>query len=65
MGKHINNRALLGYDLNLFAVVGISALVLILEHYYPLQIDFPQATELICYLVIPLAAGPLLFRDMP
>ena len=54
-----------GYDLNLVAVVGISTLVLVLKYYYPLNIDFPRATELIYYLLIPLAAGFLLFRDKP
>jgi len=54
-----------GYDLNLLAVVGISTLVLVLEHYRPLNIDFPRATELIYYLLVPLAAGWLLFRDKP
>jgi membrane protease YdiL (CAAX protease family) len=65
MQKYIKNRVLGGYDLNLLAVVGISTLVLVLEHYYPLNIDFPRATELIYYLLIPLAAGWLLFRDKP
>ena len=54
-----------GYDLNLVAVVGISTLVLVLKYYYPLNIDFPRATELIYYLLIPLAAGFLIFRDKP
>jgi membrane protease YdiL (CAAX protease family) len=54
-----------GYDLNLLAVVGISTLVLVLRRYYPLDIDFPRATQLIYYLVIPLAAGFLIFRDKP
>lgn len=59
------NRTLWGYDLNLFAVVGISTLVLVLERYYPIPLHFPKATELIYYLLIPLAAGLLFFRDMP
>ncbi|TET56469.1 MAG: CPBP family intramembrane metalloprotease [Dehalococcoidia bacterium] len=54
-----------GYDLNLLAVVGISTLVLVLRRYYPLNIDFPQATALIYYLLVPLAAGLLLFRHKP
>jgi membrane protease YdiL (CAAX protease family) len=54
-----------GYDLNLVAVVGISTLVLVLERYYSLRIDFPRATELIYWLLVPLAAGWLLFRDKP
>ena len=54
-----------GYDLNLLAVVIISTLVLVLKHYYPLSIDFPRATELIYYLLVPLAAGWLFFRDKP
>jgi len=65
MHKYIKNRMLGGYDLNLLAVVGISTLVLVLEHYRPLNIDFPRATELIYYLLVPLAAGWLLFRDKP
>jgi membrane protease YdiL (CAAX protease family) len=65
MRKYIKNRVLGGYDLNLIAVVGISTLVLVLERYYSLNIDFPRATELIYYLLIPLAAGWLLFRDKP
>jgi len=65
MHKYIKNRMLWGYDLNLIAVVGISTLVLVLEHYRPLNIDFPRATELIYYLLVPLAAGWLLFRDKP
>jgi membrane protease YdiL (CAAX protease family) len=65
MQKYIKNRILWGYDLNLFAVVSISTLVLVLKHYYPLNIDFPRATDLIYYLLVPLAAGWLLFRDKP
>ena len=63
MQKYIKNRMLRGYDLNLLAVVGISTLVLVLARYYPLNIDFPGATQLIYYLLVPLAAGWLLFRD--
>jgi len=65
MQKYIKNRTLRGYDLNLLAVVGISTLVLVLKRYYPLNIDFPRATELIYYLLVPLAASWLLFRDKP
>ena len=65
MQKYIKNRMIGGYDLNLIAVVGISTLVLVLKRYYPLNIDFTKATELIYYLLIPLAAGFLLFRDKP
>jgi membrane protease YdiL (CAAX protease family) len=54
-----------GYDLNLIAVVGISTLVLVPERYYPLNIDFSGAPKLIYYLLVPLAAGWLLFRDKP
>jgi membrane protease YdiL (CAAX protease family) len=61
----MKNRILRGYDLNLLTVVIISTLVLVLKHYYPLNIDFPRATELIYYLLAPLAAGWLLFRDKP
>ncbi len=65
MQKYVKNRMLWGYDLNLLAVVGISTLVLVLRRYYPLNIDFPQATALIYYLLVPLAAGLLLFRHKP
>jgi membrane protease YdiL (CAAX protease family) len=65
MPKYIKNRILWGYDLNLLAVVSISTLVIVLERYHPLNIDFPRATELIYYLLVPLAAGWLLFRDNP
>jgi membrane protease YdiL (CAAX protease family) len=65
MQMYIRNRVAGGYDLSFIAVVGISTLVLVLHQYYPLQIDFPQANELIYYLLIPLAAGGLLFRDRP
>jgi len=65
MQKYIKTRMIGGYDLNLIAVVGISTLVLVLKRYYPLNIDFPRATELIYSLLIPLAAGWLLFRDKP
>lgn len=51
--------------MNLIAAVCISTLVLVLARYYPLNIAFPRATELIYYLLIPLAAGWLLFRDQP
>jgi len=65
MQKYIKNRIVGGYDLNLIAVVGISTLVLVLQRYYPLNIDFPSATQLFYYLLVPLAAGWLLFRDKP
>lgn len=65
MQKYIKNRMIGDYDLNFLAVVSISTLVLVLEHYHPLNIDFPQANELIYYLLVPLAAGWLLFRDKP
>ena len=65
MPKYIKNRVLRGYDLNLLAVAGISTLVLVLQRYHPLNIDFPRATELIYYLLVPLAAGFLFFRDKP
>jgi len=65
MQKYVKNRMLRGYDLNILAVISISTLVLILKRYYPLNIDFPRATELIYYLLVPLAAGWLLFRDKP
>ncbi len=61
----MKKKTLQGYDLNLLAVVGISTLVLVLKYYYPLKIDFPRATELIYYLLVPLASGWLLFRDNP
>ena len=65
MQKYVKNRMLRGCDLNLIAVVSISTLVLVLQRYRPLNIDFPRATELIYYLLVPLAAGFLLFRDKP
>jgi membrane protease YdiL (CAAX protease family) len=65
MQTYIRNRVAGGYDLNLIAVVGISTLVLVLHQYYPVQVGFPQANELVYYLLIPLAAGVLLFRDKP
>jgi membrane protease YdiL (CAAX protease family) len=65
MPKYIKNRVLWGYDPNLIAVVTISTLVLVLARYHPLNIDFPRATELIYYLLVPLAAGFLFFRDKP
>jgi len=65
MQKYIKNRTEKGYDLNLIAVVSISTLVLVLRRYYPLDIDFPRATQLIYYLLVPLAASWLLFRDKP
>jgi len=65
MQKYIKQRVVRGYDLNLIAVVGISTLVLVLRRYYSLDIDFPEATELVYYLAVPLVAGLLIFRDMP
>jgi len=65
MQTYLKNRIVKGYDLNLIAVIGISTLVLVLRRYYPLDIDFPRATQLIYYLLVPLAAGYLLFRDKP
>lgn len=65
MQAYIKNRVKKGYDLNLIAVVGISTLVLVLRRYYPLDIDFPRATQLIYYLLVPLAASWLLFREKP
>jgi membrane protease YdiL (CAAX protease family) len=65
MQAYIKNRVLGGYDLNLVAVVCISTLVLVLQRYHPLNIDFPRATELTYWLLVPLAAGWLLFRDKP
>jgi membrane protease YdiL (CAAX protease family) len=65
MQTFIRIRVIRGYDLNLIAVVGISTLALVLERYCYLDIDFPRANELIYYLLIPLMAGWLLFRDRP
>ena len=65
MQTYIKNRTVKGYDLNLIAVVSISTLVLVLQRYYHLNIDFPRATELIYWLLVPLAVGWLLFRDKP
>ena len=61
----LKNRMIEGYDLNLVAVVSISTLTLVLRRYYPLDVDFPSATQLTYCLLIPLAAGALLFRDRP
>jgi membrane protease YdiL (CAAX protease family) len=65
MQTYIRNRVVNGYDLGLIAVVGISTLSLILRRYYPLDIDFPRATQLIYYVLVPLSSGWLLFRDKP
>ena len=65
MQTYIKDRTLRGYDLNLVAVISISTLVLVLEYCCPLHVDFPTATDLIYYLLVPLAAGWLLFRDTP
>ena len=65
MNRLVENRTLLGYDLNLFVVVSVSTLVLVLERYRPISLDFPQSSELIYYVLIPLATGLLLFRDKP
>ena len=65
MDKLTKNGKLFGYDLNLIIVVTVSTLVLILERYYPVPLDFPQITELVYYLVIPLVIGFLVFRDKP
>ena len=65
MQKYVKDRVLWGYDLNLLTVVGMSTLVLVLRRYYPLSIDFPQATALSYYLMVPLAAGFVFFRDRP
>jgi len=65
MQTYIKNRVSGGYDLNLVAAVGISTLVLVLGRYRPLDIDFPRATQLIYYVLIPLAAGWMFFRDKP
>jgi uncharacterized protein len=62
--KNIKGRTLWGYDLNLIAVVTISTLVLVLQHYHPIKIPF-SGSNLIYYLFIPLAAGFLIFRDKP
>ena len=63
--KNIKDRMLWSYDLNLLTVVSISTLALILAQYYRLKVDFPQATQLVYYLLVPLAAGFLFFRDKP
>jgi len=65
MQTYIKNRVVRGHDLNLITVVCISTLVLVLARYYPLNIAFPRATELIYCLLVPLATGWLLFRDRP
>jgi hypothetical protein len=65
MQTYIKDRTLRGYDLNLIAVISISTLVLVLEYYRPLNVSSPAATDLLYYLLVPLAAGWLLFRDTP
>jgi len=65
MKKYIKDRMLRGYDLNFLAVISVATLVIVLKHYYPLNIDFFRVTELIYYLLVPLAVGWLLFRDKP
>ena len=65
MHTYTKGRMLGGYDLNLIAVVCTSTLVLVLQRYYPLGIDVPRATQLIYYVLVPMAAGWLLFRDRP
>ena len=62
--RNIKDRTLWGYDLNLIAVVTISTLTLILNHYYPIRVIFPLS-NLIYWLFIPLAAGFAIFRDRP
>jgi uncharacterized protein len=62
--KNIKNRTLWGYDLNLIAVVTISTLVLVLDHYHDIDVVFP-VSHTIYYVFIPLAAGFLIFRDKP
>jgi len=61
----IKNRTILGYDLSLFVVVSVSTLVLVLDHYYPISLGFPRSSQLIYYVLIPLATGLLLFWDKP
>jgi len=63
--RNMKNRRLRGYDLNLIAVVSISTFALALERYHHVPLDFPRATELVYYVVLPLAASWLLFRDRP
>jgi len=65
MRTYIKDRIAKGYDLNLIAVVSISTLGLVLYRYYPLNIGFPRATGLVYWLLMPLAASWLLFRDKP
>ena len=65
MQKYIKNRISRGYDLNLVAVVSISTLVLVLARYHPLSFGFPPVKELVYFLLVPLAAGFLFFRDKP
>ena len=62
--QNIKDRTLWGYDLNLVAVVSVSTLVLVLDHYYPIHVIFPLS-NVIYYLFIPLAAGFVIFRDKP
>jgi membrane protease YdiL (CAAX protease family) len=62
--RNIKDRTLWGYDLNLIAVVTISTLVLVLARYYRLDIPY-HGSSVIYYLLIPLVAGFLIFRDKP
>jgi membrane protease YdiL (CAAX protease family) len=65
MDKLVKNGKLLGYDLNLVVVVTVSTLVLVLERYHPISLDFPQSSEIIYYMLIPLATGLLLLLEKP
>lgn len=62
--RNIKDRTLWGYDLNLIAVVTISTLVLVLDRYHDIDVVFP-VSHLIYWMLIPLAAGFLIFRDKP
>jgi membrane protease YdiL (CAAX protease family) len=62
--KNIKDRTLWGYDLNLVAIVTVSTLALVLQRYYHLDIPF-HGSRVIYYILIPLAASFLFFRDKP
>ena len=53
------------FDFKLVVVVTVSTLVLILEDYHSIPLEFPEITPLVFYLVIPLSINCLLFKERP
>jgi membrane protease YdiL (CAAX protease family) len=53
------------YDFKLVVVVTVSTLVLILEHYHSIPLQFPEVTQIVYYLLIPLSISFLLFKEKP